>query len=191
MQGEDRDRRVTRDFEKALAQHLRRDAAAVGGSVCLDAEMLAAYQERQLSADEMIAARDHLNSCLRCGEILAQLEATEHLHEMQVNELQVIKSGEIAAGAVPLLKDSKIAEAVSASTADVKKNAAVSTRKMIGPRVIGRQPRLFARLNSAGVKSPSGPTNIKTRAGLWPCSSRNWARISLRCRASGWREPIS
>ena len=56
MQGEDRDRRLTRDFEKALAQHLRRDAAAAGDSACLDAGMLAAYQERQLSADEMIAA---------------------------------------------------------------------------------------------------------------------------------------
>src|SRR5437868_10418391 len=134
MQGEDRDRRLTRDFEKALAQHLRRDAA--GDSACLDAGMLAAYQERQLSADEMIAAGGHLNSCLRCREILAQLEATEHLSEMQVNELdvtelQVTKSGEIAAGAVRLLKDSRNAEAVSAGTADAVENAAVSTRKKV------------------------------------------------------------
>src|SRR5947207_14327344 len=125
MQGEDRDRRLTTGFEKALAQHLRRDASAAGDSACLDPGMLAAYQERQLSTDEMTAAGNHLNSCFRCREILASLEATEHLDELQVHGLQVdalqinemqAAGGEIAAGAVPL-KDSKIAGAVSASTA--------------------------------------------------------------------------
>jgi hypothetical protein len=36
-------------FEKALAQHLGSSSAAAGDSACLDAETLAAYQDRLLS----------------------------------------------------------------------------------------------------------------------------------------------
>lgn len=64
-------------FEKALARQLRADSA--GESLCLDPETLAAYQERALSAEEMSAAKSHIVSCLRCQEILAQLETTEEI----------------------------------------------------------------------------------------------------------------
>ena len=36
---------------------------------------------------------------------------------------------------------------------------------------MGRQPWLRARESSAGVKSPSGPTSIRTLFGLSPCSA--------------------
>jgi len=53
--------------------------------------------------------------------------------------------------------------------------AAVSTRRMIGPRVIGRQPWVFAKASSAGVKSPSGPTIIKTLEGRSRTTAENAA----------------
>jgi Photosynthesis system II assembly factor YCF48 len=64
-------------FEKALARQLRADSARE--SWCLDPETLAAYQERALSSEEMSAAKSHIVSCLRCQQILAQLEATEEI----------------------------------------------------------------------------------------------------------------
>ena len=73
MSAEDRDRQ----FENALARQLRSDAA--GDSACLDPELLAAYHERMLSPEEMIVRKEHLASCGRCQEILARLEATEHV----------------------------------------------------------------------------------------------------------------
>lgn len=78
MAAEDRDRR----FESALARQLRADAAA-SDSACLDSELLAAYHERMLSPDEMNRAKEHLVSCLRCQEILAQLEATDNVQAWQ------------------------------------------------------------------------------------------------------------
>ena len=64
-------------FEKALARQLR--AASAGESWCLDPETLAAYQERALSPEELSTAKSHIVSCLRCQEILAQLETTEEI----------------------------------------------------------------------------------------------------------------
>ena len=78
MAGEDRDRR----FEKALAQQLRRDAR-YDAAACLDPETLAAYHERLLAAEEMSAAKNHLVACARCQEILAQLEATQEVVDLQ------------------------------------------------------------------------------------------------------------
>src|SRR5215467_2299103 len=70
---EDRDRL----FERALARRLRAHGAAEPS--CLDPETLAAYHERMLSPDEMSSAKSHIVSCLRCQEILTQLEATEEI----------------------------------------------------------------------------------------------------------------
>lgn len=85
MPAEDRDRQ----FENALARHLRADAAA-SDSACLDPELLAAYHERMLAPDEMNVAKDHLVSCARCQEILAQLEATENVQALQNVEADLI-----------------------------------------------------------------------------------------------------
>jgi hypothetical protein len=81
---EDRDRL----FEKALARHLRSDAAV--DRACLDAEALAAYHDRLLSPEEMATANSHLVSCPDCQEILAQLEITQQVHESQDQASEVL-----------------------------------------------------------------------------------------------------
>jgi hypothetical protein len=68
-------------FEKALARHLRTQGA--DESLCLDPETLAAYHERMLSPEELSSAKSHIVSCSRCQEILAHLEATQEINELQ------------------------------------------------------------------------------------------------------------
>jgi hypothetical protein len=63
-----------RSFEKALARRLRAKAAA---AACPDAETLAAYHERSLTAEEMGGWKQHAAACSNCQEILAQLEVTD------------------------------------------------------------------------------------------------------------------
>jgi hypothetical protein len=106
MPSEERDRL----FEKALARHLRSDAARAEESACLDAEALAAYHERLLSSEEMSAAKDHLVSCARCQEILAQLEATQG-----VNVLQNREDDPVVAGAAFPVKSSAVVEVADAA----------------------------------------------------------------------------
>jgi hypothetical protein len=72
MPREDREQ----NFDKALARRLRSSDAATGND-CLDAETLAAYHERLLDPEEMAQRKQHIASCERCQEILAQLEATD------------------------------------------------------------------------------------------------------------------
>jgi len=68
-------------FERALARHLRAESA--GESLCLDPETLAAYHQRMLSAAELPSAKSHIVSCARCQEVLAQLEATQEVDEIE------------------------------------------------------------------------------------------------------------
>jgi hypothetical protein len=77
-----------RNFEDALARHLRANRsvkasagtpASVPHDNCPDAEILAAYHQRLLDAEEMILSKEHITSCPRCQEVLAQLEATEEI----------------------------------------------------------------------------------------------------------------
>jgi hypothetical protein len=68
---DDRDR----NFEKALARQMRTNAPEAFD--CPDAETLAAYHDRMLSAEEMTAQKSHIAACPRCQEILALLETTE------------------------------------------------------------------------------------------------------------------
>jgi anti-sigma factor RsiW len=103
MPAEDRDRL----FERALAQHLRDDAAG-GDSACLDAEMLAAYYEGVLSEQETSAAKNHLVSCPRCREIVAQLAATQSVSALRNQE------DELVAGALPRPKNDQVYEPASA-----------------------------------------------------------------------------
>jgi hypothetical protein len=63
-------------FEKALARRLRANAAA---AACPDAETLAAYHERSLIPAEVNTWEQHIAACVRCQEILAQLEATDKI----------------------------------------------------------------------------------------------------------------
>src|SRR5215813_11154785 len=68
-------------FEKALARHLRAESAA--SSLCLDPETLAAYHERTLSPAELASAKSHIVSCARCQQILAELEVTPEVDQLQ------------------------------------------------------------------------------------------------------------
>jgi hypothetical protein len=103
MPAEDRDRL----FERALAQHLRDDAGG-GDSACPDAEMLAAYYESALSEEETSAAKNHLVSCRRCREIVAQLAATLSVGELRNQE------DELVAGALLRAKNDEVYEEASA-----------------------------------------------------------------------------
>src|SRR5712671_1917816 len=103
MPAEDRDRL----FERALAQHLRDDAGG-GDSACLDAAMLAAYHEGVLSEEETSAAKNHLVSCPRCREIVAQLAATQSVSELRNRE------DELVAAAVLRPKNDEVYEEASA-----------------------------------------------------------------------------
>lgn len=67
-----------RNFEKALARHLRAEAPAQTSN-CADMETLAAYHERLLTSKELATWKEHIAGCARCQEILAQLEATEEI----------------------------------------------------------------------------------------------------------------
>jgi photosystem II stability/assembly factor-like uncharacterized protein len=72
MSNDDREQR----FEQAFARHMP-DASP--DSACPDAEILAAYHERTLSAEEMSEWKEHIAGCNRCQETLALVEETEHL----------------------------------------------------------------------------------------------------------------
>jgi Photosynthesis system II assembly factor YCF48 len=67
-------------FEAALqgfvSKGLRADAEALQ---CPPAELLAAYHEGSLSAEELHSWKEHVVGCGRCQEILAHLEATDEI----------------------------------------------------------------------------------------------------------------
>jgi hypothetical protein len=67
-------------FEKALQRHLR--AGAQKEFLCPDAELLAAYHQKTLAREEMVATEAHLAACARCAEILAQLRSSEAVMEL-------------------------------------------------------------------------------------------------------------
>ena len=80
MAPEDRDR----NFEKALARHLRSSAPSGAGessvskmAACPDSETLAAFHERTLLPEEWDRVNLHVSGCSHCMTLLAQLEATE------------------------------------------------------------------------------------------------------------------
>ncbi len=76
-------------FARALARHLRK---ASPESVCPDAEILAAYQERTLSLEEMAHWKEHIAVCSRCQESVALVEQTESLPAEQWQPEDVLHS---------------------------------------------------------------------------------------------------
>ena len=84
MSHDDRDR----NFEKALARHLRSSApfgvegeALAGAPLesCPDPEILAAYHDQSLSLEERNFWKEHVVSCIQCQFVLTQLEATDKI----------------------------------------------------------------------------------------------------------------
>jgi hypothetical protein len=72
MPNDDREQR----FERALRRHL---SNASSDSACPDTDILSAYHERTLSAEEMSHWKEHIAACNRCQETLALLEQTENM----------------------------------------------------------------------------------------------------------------
>jgi hypothetical protein len=77
-----------RNFDKAIARHLRSAAASADAAnsaasarshrdSCPDAETLAAYHERSLLPAEMNLWKEHIVGCALCQEVLAHLETTD------------------------------------------------------------------------------------------------------------------
>jgi len=66
-----------KEFDELLARHVRRAVPGEEGGACPDANLLAAYQEHALSAEEAAFCREHFTGCARCREILAALEDSE------------------------------------------------------------------------------------------------------------------
>jgi hypothetical protein len=67
-------------FEKALARHFRKgELAEAMAEPCPDAETLAAYHQRSLTASEMGRFKEHIAACARCQEILGALEHTDEI----------------------------------------------------------------------------------------------------------------
>jgi Photosynthesis system II assembly factor YCF48 len=75
MPSDDRDR----NFENALASHLRPGSSSPASNTCADPETLAAYHERSLAPDQMASLKTHVTDCERCQQILAHLEATDEI----------------------------------------------------------------------------------------------------------------
>ena len=69
-----------RNFDKALARHLRPHAPGGADASHPDAELLAAYHERLLAPEQMISSKEHIAGCSRCQQILAQLEAKSRIY---------------------------------------------------------------------------------------------------------------
>ncbi|MBZ5528152.1 MAG: zf-HC2 domain-containing protein [Acidobacteriia bacterium] len=66
-----------KEFDELLARHVRRAVREDEGGACPEANLLAAYQEHALSAEEAAACKEHFAGCARCREILAALEDSE------------------------------------------------------------------------------------------------------------------
>lgn len=66
-----------KEFNELLGWHLRRKLRQDEGGACPDANLLAAYQEKSLSAEEAAFCKEHFAACARCREILAALKASE------------------------------------------------------------------------------------------------------------------
>ena len=69
---------------------------------CPDAEILAAYHERLLAPDEMSSRKQHIASCVRCQEILAQLEITDEI-PLEVDREESVSRNTVAVPDVELV----------------------------------------------------------------------------------------
>jgi hypothetical protein len=110
MDANNRDESAIRQREAALARRLGKALDQLnpqGAKDCLDAEIIAAYSERALGADELARCEDHFATCGRCRNILRVLAAASDapLAETEVAQLGQRVSAvrapvEISAGSV-------------------------------------------------------------------------------------------
>ena len=65
-------------FDAVLGGFLVNDLRARAGNLhCPESDVLAAYHERSLLAEEMTSWKEHIVGCARCQAVLAELEATD------------------------------------------------------------------------------------------------------------------
>src|SRR5690242_14459244 len=101
-EGHDRRREeaLARRVGEALDQLARRDAAE-----CPDAEIIAAYHEKSLAADENAKWEGHFATCARCRKVLQVLAASV---EAPLDEKEVARLGRLVAVAgSPVVRDTK------------------------------------------------------------------------------------
>jgi hypothetical protein len=89
-----------RNFDKAIARHLRSAAASSDSATsaagtplqreaCPDTETLAAYHERSLLPEELNSWKEHIVACVHCQELLAHLELTDDIPLHAAEEVEV------------------------------------------------------------------------------------------------------
>jgi hypothetical protein len=85
-----------RDDDKALDGLLRRSLARdrAAANTCPDPDILAAYSDRSLDADEMERHEQHFSECARCREQLAAIFRPASVAEIPTN--QVVKDSAVA-----------------------------------------------------------------------------------------------
>jgi hypothetical protein len=195
--------RDERNFENALARNLRANGSAlvpanapepvpaahtVNAGGCPDAEILAAYHERLLAPEEMIFRKEHIASCRRCQEILAQLEATDEI-PLEADQDESVTPGPVVvpqrqlvpAGAIASLPvQAAVAESVSSS--EVPRRGAnwrwlvpagalaaillvwVAIHEKTTPQfqLAKNQPQPATGASPAGLPAPANPAKEKT-----------------------------
>jgi cytoskeletal protein RodZ len=126
-----------RNFEDALARNLHANLpvnVSVGTpasvpapqGVCPDAEILAAYHERLLAPDEMSSRKQHIASCVRCQEILAQLEITDEI-PLEVDREESVSRNTVVAPPVQLVPAARASAIPAVQAAVAKSSSAMET----------------------------------------------------------------
>jgi len=88
----------TRRRDEALARQMGEALdrlAPAGNGECPDAELIAAYHERTLQANENTQCENHFASCQRCRKILSVLAASA---DASLSEQEVARLGQLVAG---------------------------------------------------------------------------------------------
>ncbi len=96
MSEESRNRRREEALARRLGEALDEQASPRGPEPCPDAELIAAYHERELGPEESAACEMHFAACSRCRKILAVLAASD---ETPLAEKEVARLGELVAAA--------------------------------------------------------------------------------------------
>jgi photosynthesis system II assembly factor YCF48-like protein len=150
-----------RDEDKAmdglLRRSLARDAAAPGD--CPDADILAAYYERSLDADEAAGYEQHFAKCTRCREHLAALLRAETAVE--------VSAGQPVTAAAASTPRARAASPASSSAAEKPGHSWVFGWRWLAPaaavlifavfvytRMAPRESKTFLSKNEAAVSKP-------------------------------------
>jgi len=96
MSEESRNRRREEALARRLGEALDEQASPRGPEPCPDAELIAAYHERELGPEETAACEMHFASCSRCRKILNVLAASD---DAPLAEKEVARLGELVAAA--------------------------------------------------------------------------------------------